>query len=280
MPLGTNHQTVTTGANFIPEIWSKQIQLATEAALVMGNLVNRFDTDAQFGDTVHVPNVSNLTTNDKLKNVSVTLQAPTESNSDINIDKHKETSFLVEDLVAKQSQYDLPQIYSKKAGYAISQQIDTDIHSLYAGLSQAITGGASTLALADLTTGTQFLDNADVPMDERSFVASPYARKDLLDLDRLGKANEAGTDAAIRKGQIGDLFGMGIYISSQTTKVTTVSHNLMFHKDAFGLAMQIMPSIEKQRKAEYLGDLYVIDAAYGFAEMRDDHAVDVQSLAT
>lgn len=35
MPLGTLQQTITTGAVFIPEVWSMETLRATEDALVM-----------------------------------------------------------------------------------------------------------------------------------------------------------------------------------------------------------------------------------------------------
>src|SRR3990167_11530210 len=100
----------------------------------MGNLVDRFDSDAKVGDTIHVPHVSNLVANDKLTNSQVTLQAPTETDSSISLDQYKESSFLVEDKVAIQSQYDLSGYYGKKAGYAIAKAIDGSLHGLYAGL--------------------------------------------------------------------------------------------------------------------------------------------------
>jgi len=106
MALGTAHQTVTTAANFIPEIWSKDVQVATEAKLVMADKVLRFDQDVVGrGDTIHIPNVSNLSATAKVAETQVTLQSPTEGVTDISIDKHFETSFLVEDITGIQSAY-------------------------------------------------------------------------------------------------------------------------------------------------------------------------------
>ncbi len=272
--------TSTTAANFIPEVWSKKIQLATEAALVMAKLVDRFDADAQVGDTIHVPHLSNLAANAKLANTSVTLQAPTEAKTDISLDKHYETSFLIEDIVKAQSYINLEDKYTQKAGYAIAKEIDDTLHALYTGLSQSVAGGASALALTDINTAAQFLDLADAPQTERFLVVSPYAKQDLLQIDTIIEADKANTDAGLRKANVGEIFGFDIYMSTQTTKVTTVSHNLAFHKEAFGLAMQISPKTEMQRKAEYTGDLVVTQALWGVQEMRDDFAVDVQSLAS
>ena len=59
------------------------------------------------GDTIHIPNLSNLTATSKSANVQVTLQAPTESVTNISIDQHYESSFLVEDILKVQSNFDL-----------------------------------------------------------------------------------------------------------------------------------------------------------------------------
>ena len=65
-----------------------------ERALVMAPLVARYDNEVkQKGDYVHIPNVSELTANDKDANSEVTLNVPTETESTISINVHKECSF-------------------------------------------------------------------------------------------------------------------------------------------------------------------------------------------
>ena len=39
MALGSNHQTTTTAANFIPELWSDEVIAGYKKNLVLGNLV-------------------------------------------------------------------------------------------------------------------------------------------------------------------------------------------------------------------------------------------------
>jgi hypothetical protein len=113
MALGTNQITTTTAAKFIPDVWSMEVLRATEDALVMAPLVKRYDSLVkERGDTIHIPSLSNLTANDKSANTQVTLQAVTETETTIDINKHKEASFLVEDIVKVQSNYDLSKIGS------------------------------------------------------------------------------------------------------------------------------------------------------------------------
>src|SRR3990167_422338 len=132
MPLGTNQMTVTTEAVFIPEVWANEVLRATERALVMAPLVKRYDSLVTGkGDTIHIPNLSNLTANSKSANIQVTLQSPTETDNTISLDQHYEVSFLVEDISKIQSNYDLMSEYTQKAGYAIAQRIDTDLLGTY-----------------------------------------------------------------------------------------------------------------------------------------------------
>ena len=60
-------------------------------------------------------NLSNLTATSKSANAQVSLQAPVETNTQISISNHYESSFLVEDLLKVQSNYDLLGEYTKKA---------------------------------------------------------------------------------------------------------------------------------------------------------------------
>jgi len=48
---------------------------------------------------IHIPDVSNLTANDKAAGAQVTTQAPTEGEFTVALNKHKEVSFMIEDIV-------------------------------------------------------------------------------------------------------------------------------------------------------------------------------------
>lgn len=74
MALGTLQMTITTGDVFLPEVWSRETQAATEATLVLANLTKRFDDElTDGGDLLRVPQISNLTANSKAANTQVTL---------------------------------------------------------------------------------------------------------------------------------------------------------------------------------------------------------------
>ncbi len=90
MPLGTNNTTITTAANFIPEIWSDEVLARYKQALVLGNLVTKISFKGKKGDTLHLPVPARGTPSSKAANTQVTLIADTATLVDVLINKHYE----------------------------------------------------------------------------------------------------------------------------------------------------------------------------------------------
>lgn len=291
--------TITTGDVFLPEIWSRRTQKATEATLVLANLVLRFDDElTDGGDILRVPLVSNLTANAKAANTQVTLNAPTETQFTMNINRHFEASYLVEDRLKAQSKYSLLDQYSGKAGYAIAQRIDTDIAGLYSGFSQNVGNATTDITDANLVRAIQYLDDADAPQSERYFVIKPAGLAHLRLIQKFsewqslglvpnpasGAGGLANLGNVIRRigpnGFVGTLYNIEVYMSTNLTEESGTSdtvHNLLFHKEAMALGMQLKPRTQFQYKQEYLGTLATTDALWGFAEYRDTFGVDFRS---
>lgn len=281
--------TVTTGANFIPEIWSAEILREVENNLVLAKQVKRYDSDVKsFGDTVHVPNLSNLSANAKVAGATVTVQAPTEDKKDISINQHYESSFYVEDILKVQSRYDLMGEYTKKAGYAISAKVDTLLGGLYSGLTQYVGDGSTAITDANIILGLKKLDLANAPESDRYFDIRANGKADIMGIDKFvlrtgpgwGPENSPVLHGAKENGFFGDIYGMKVYVTNNLTVAAgtpTVIHNLMFQKEAFGLAMQQMPRTQSQYQQEYLATLVTVDVIFGYAEMRDTFAVDYRS---
>jgi hypothetical protein len=87
---------------------------------------------------------------------------------------------------------------------------------------------------------------------------------------------EVGSGNTIRNGQIGDLYGVPVFVSSNadTTSGSTATRVCMLgHKDFAVLVEQQGIRSQTQYKAEYLGTLFVSDTIYGVKELRDGSAV-------
>ena len=276
--------TVTTAANFIPEIWSSEVKRAVESNLTMARLVLRdFEGDIkQKGDTVHIVDISNLSVGDKAASTIVSYETITEDKTDISINKHKYAAFKLEDIVAAQSNTNLLTEYSNKVGYALAKQIDTDLLALYVALGQSV--GTDNTAITDdvFVSAIGYLDMADAPETDRSgvFVASEKANFLLQDnFVRYDATGVGGSQSPLIRGQFGELYGVKVYF---TTNVTTAgspagNHNLMFHKEAFALALQKDIRIQSQYDIDYLSEKVVADVLYGVSEYRDTFGVVVKT---
>ena len=296
MALGTDHVTVTTAATFIPEIWSDEIAAAYKKSLVAANLIKKMSFKGKKGDTVHIPVPTRGSASVKSASTQVTLIAATESEVTVSINKHYEYSRLIEDIVEAQALSSLRQFYTDDAGYALGKQVDTSIIQLgriaqgganTAAYTAGYIGGdgstayvaasnnASALTDAGIRRAIQRLDDSDVPMDGRYFIIPPSSRNTLMGLARYTEqafVGEVGSNNTIRNGEIGNLYGMPVFVSSNadTTSGSTAARAcLMGHKDGLVLVEQMGVRSQTQYKQEYLGTLFTADTLYGVAELRD-----------
>lgn len=296
MALGSNQVTTTTAATFIPEIWSDEIVAAYKKNLVLANLFKKMSFVGKKGDTVHIPSPTRGSASLKSANTQVNLIAATEGDVVVTIDKHYEYSRMIEDIVEAQALTSLRRFYTEDAGYALSKQVDTSLVQLgrtfnggagvtYGGAyiggdgTTAYTSGTSNAtALTDLAIRRtiQRLDDADVPMDGRFFIIPPSSRNTLMGLARYTEqafVGENGSANTIRNGEIGNLYGIPVFVSSNCDTATGGARiALMGHKDAAVLVEQQGVRSQTQYKQEYLGTLYTADTLYGVAELRDGAA--------
>ena len=303
MPFPTPAVTITTAATFIPDIWSDEIVAAYKKNLVAANLVKKMNYKGKKGDTVHVPSPTRGSATAKAASTAVTLIAATESEVQVLIDKHYEYSRLIEDIVEVQALSSLRSFYTEDAGYALARQVDTDLIRLgrafngaTIGTNDYATSAASTKAYigSDGTTAynssssnaaaltdaairrtIQRLDDNDTPMDGRFFIIPPSSRNTLMGLARYTEqafVGEAGSNNTIRNGEIGNLYGMPVFVTSNADTGAGNSGAdricLMGHRDSMVLVEQVGIRSQTQYKQEYLATLYTADTLYGVKAMR------------
>lgn len=76
---------------FIPEIWGSEIKRFRDSKFIMKNAVRMYPTTLTKGDVLHIPSISRMAVYDKLAETPVTLQARTEGEYTVTIDKYKES---------------------------------------------------------------------------------------------------------------------------------------------------------------------------------------------
>ena len=300
MALGTNHQTITTADKFIPEIWSDEVVATYKKNLVLANLIKKIAFKGKKGDTLHIPKPGRGSANAKAASTQVTLNTDTATEVNVVIDQHWEYSILIEDIVEAQALASMRQFYTDDAGYALARQVDSTLIQLGRGVqggggtaaySGAFIGSNGTTAYvagsnneaaitdAAIRRSIQRLDDNDVPMDGRFLIVPPSTRNTLMGLARYTEqafVGEAGGQNTIRNGEIGNLYGVPVFVSSNadTTSGSGAARIcLLGHRDFAVLAEQMAVRSQTQYKQEYLGTLFTADTLFGTKELRDGSAV-------
>jgi N4-gp56 family major capsid protein len=300
MALGSNHVTNTTAATFIPELWSDEIVASYKKNLVLANLVNKMSMTGKKGDTLHIPKPTRGSASAKAASTQVTLQAATETEVTVTVDKHYEYSRLIEDITEAQALASLRRFYTEDAGYALAKQVDDDLFALgksfgngdgsswvHNNAFQITSGGALEAYDADGTADVneftdaafralvQQLDDADVPMDNRVLVVPPSARNTIMGIDRY-MSSDFVNGRGVNNGQIGQLYGIDVYVTSNApTLESGVKGGFLFHKDAMVLAEQVGVRSQTQYKQEYLATLFTSDMLYGTEVIRPESGLVV-----
>lgn len=271
----------TAGNVFRPNIWSKEVLMFVKSNLVLLPLIKHYDADVKNGgQTLEIPNVSAITANLKSQNTVVTLNYNTETKTTITLNKHYESSFIVEDLVKVQAVYDLRSDYTQAAAYAISEKIDSDLAtnmtSAWKTASQAY--GAYGTALNDnlILTVNRYLSENKAPRSDRSIVVHPKGEAEMLAIDKYVRYDALGVGGdqnSIVNGKIGRIYGADVFMSQNLVYLDTATdeyNSLFFHKEAWAIALQMEPRTQAQYKQEYLGWLVTVDVLYGHGALRSN----------
>lgn len=280
MPLGTAQQTITTGANFIPELWGPQVIISAQDNLVFRPLCwDWSDPLKGFGDQIHVPNISNFTTTAKAANTQVALQAPTETMVTLLVNQHDESSFLIEDILKVQSSFNLMKYYTQKAGFAIAETMDTQANNLVSGFSQVVGSQGIDLGDIQIRDSIELLDLANAPQTDRYIVIHPTQKNALFGIEKYFRADFRGdgTSDILVKGRFGTIYGVPVFVSTNVGTSGTAYLNSIFHKEAIAIADQMGPRTQGDYILEYLGNLVVSDAIHGSIESRDSFGVWMRS---
>jgi HK97 family phage major capsid protein len=290
----------TEAGTFIPEIWSDEIIAAYQKNLKMVPLVKKLGMTGKKGDKLHIPKPTRADASVKAENAAVNIIANTESEIQVDVNRHFEYSRLIEDIVEVQALNSLRQFYTEDAGYALATKIDTDLHAVATGfgdgtmtLSPTATSYQTSAAFFNnngttaaftgqaLPSNTEFsdgffrdmiqkLDDNNVPMEDRCLVIPPSARNSIMGIDRY-VSSDFVSGQGVQSGLIGNLYGVDVYVSNNCATIASGKRAaLLFHRDAVVLAEQMSVRSQTQYKQEYLSTLYTADCLYGVQAYRPE----------
>ena len=221
-----------TNGFFIPEIYSKKVQIALRKAAVAEAICN---TDymgeiSSFGDTVNIIKEPQIAVADYTRGLAVTSTDLTDQELVLTVDQAKSFSFKIDDLEKRFSHVNFQAIAADNAAYALRDAMDSNILAAISAGATATTGMGTTSTPIDIGFGSgevdplnqmalaaKELDEANAPEDGRWFVAAPEWYNQLSNsASKLLSVDFNAGQGSIRNGLVasGLLRGFSMYKSN------------------------------------------------------------------
>ena len=221
-----------TNGFFIPEIYSKKVQIALRKAAVAEAICN---TDymgeiSSFGDTVNIVKEPQIAVADYTRGLAVVATNLTDQELVLTIDQAKSFSFKIDDLEKRFSHVNFQAVAADNAAYALRDAMDSNILEAIGAGATVTTGMGTTSVPIDIGFGTgevdplnqmslaaKELDEANAPEDGRWFVAAPEWYNQLANTSsKLLSVDFNAGQGSIRNGLVasGLLRGFQMYKSN------------------------------------------------------------------
>jgi len=252
-------------SQYVPEIWTREIQQPFEANLQAAKLVqDRSGLVAGGGDIVRIPFTALIDARAKSASTDLTFDSPEGAPITLNINKHYYVGVKIEDIAQVQAKYALKSAFMPRMAYSLAVQVDTDLLALYGSAGTTVTGGAAIDDADTLSVVTAF-DVAKTPMSLRRGVVGSYTKADLSGVNKYTAYDQTGkTGKAVdgSGGLVSSVYDMDIY-HSQNVPTSTTGRNLFFHKSAINIAKQQAPKFESQYMVKSLAYETALHTIYG-----------------
>lgn len=266
---------------WVPELWNKEALLARQESHFMAERVmGVMKAGMKRGDKVHIPHIGNLYVNNVGGDGSISPQAPTESEYTVTVNLWREASVDISDEAEDEVVVEgLQSKYASKIGHALARDIEDELLALYPNL---YTNGqyateANNITDVMIVQGIVKLDDADVPDDDRYMIVRPIQRGELLKIDKFINRDYNNKQPVVSR-VLGEIYGMPVLRSTRVKRAdydsdaTTESVNLMWHLEAFGIALQNEVKTKKLDQSK-LSTTVVGHHRFGVNNIRIDHAV-------
>jgi N4-gp56 family major capsid protein len=256
----------TTLNDLLPSIVAEALFIASEKSIMRG-LVRNYTLNPGQGKTVTVPIYPKQTAAGMTEGVAPAYTAISTNGATLTVSEVGLTA-QISDLAMMASSSNVVSDIGRLFGEAIARKMDTDLLSNVGSLNAGV-GGANTAATAALLfAAIAKLRSAGYDTsNDCSIVLHPNVAYDIVkDLTSTfaAPASQIGNDA-LRNGFMGTLGGVPVYQSSLVNSAGSTGdyNSVLFHRDAFGLAMMQDIRIESQREATKRGFDIVGSAIYG-----------------
>lgn len=286
-----------TNGFFIPEIYSKKVQIALRKAAVAEAICN---TDymgeiSSFGDTVNIIKEPQIAVADYTRGLAVTSTDLTDQELVLTIDQAKSFSFKIDDLEKRFSHVNFQAVAADNAAYALRDAMDSNILTAISAGATVTTGMGTTSTPIDIGFGSgevdplnqmslaaKELDEANAPEDGRWFVAAPEWYNQLANTSsKLLSVDFNAGQGSIRNGLVasGLLRGFQMYKSNNlptndltgaTPAGTATAPEALFGHISGTSAASSMNKVETVRDTGTFSDIVRGLMVWGRKVLRDD----------
>lgn len=254
-------------AVYVPELWAAMGIDVLRRKLVMAGLV-RLDfnqTVAQFGDTVNTRLPNKLTVRDwggqedtgELADNEITVERPTATNVAVVLNNHRYVSFMEEDKPATLSAVNLREQFVEPAMVPLAQNIDSSIMTeLTTGTDVAgnaiaeVQTATATLQFEDIIAAMRELNASEAPEDNRRLVLGNEHHAEVLTDSLFVQVDQSGRDSALRRAEIGNVFGFEVFHSQNVPENTDGPQSIAFHRDVVAYVVRPLRTIPPQLGAQ------------------------------
>lgn len=245
-------------ANFIPEIWSREILYTLKKDLVGMSLVNQnYQGEIQNqGDTVKIISPEAITVG-SYTGADITFEEGTSSTQDLAIDQQDYVAVTFDDVDEVQANVSLMDAYMEEINFATGDSTDQFILGLYTGADSSNVISSSAITASNIynkiTEAKKLLSLNNVPATGRWLVLSPREIELLEQSDDFTSASDLG-DSTKRTGFAGRIAGFEVFESNNVVETGGNTRHLPFgHRMAITFANQIV-SMEAGRHEKKFAD--------------------------
>jgi len=211
-----------------PTLWSLTAGHKLYNSNVFKNLASfKEEETLTKGRIVDRPYRANLAAENYTKGTAATLNDLSYTSDQLTINYQDDIYMYLDDIDKKQNSYDTMRLNAEEGGIRLANRIDArflyEVVNANTGADDGDFGGSSGSGI-NLTVnniddvfgwaGQQF-DMANIPMEERAMVISPFFKRVLW--SRVGSKQSALGDKTAEFGSLGEYNGFKLYLSNQLT---------------------------------------------------------------
>ena len=196
--------------------------------LVFPNLIYKDfsnDFEAEKGATVQVRKPVVLTASEFDADSGTSAQDVVEESVEVTLDKLATVDVEFSAIQRATNVDDLTRLFLEPAMIALAEKINSDGLGLYKDIKATVgTAGTTPDGLDDFANAAEVLDNNKVPTALRHGVWNAAAMAKFRQIGDIVNAEKSGTNEALRRGSIGNIFGIDNYMAQgvKTSSGTTL----------------------------------------------------------